>query len=311
MLESLLPRAASDLSVRKRHASSQLTTNLPLCVVAIFKASCGCDIFWRTPQKIYCHLRGGSMEQTSKQSKPRRFERIEHSRVEKRLDVVLHTDEGKLAFKRSFETASRNLYALDVICAKLLQKEKAEVTAKFLDDSFAKVTNEFNNDIAKAQILYDNLGIKETLPFTVPETFTAKYSTFYAKRFIELILLLDRLVTMLESIRVEGGLKTLGVSGRTYERQQRVIKFANSFRKHSQDMWSDIKSRSERAKPGELSEQTQEAIDIMGEIVQESESPADSGSSALAQETVPATPTAEPTRKKAVKAPEKQVAASA
>lgn len=209
--------------------------------------------------------RGGIMTQPSKSQ---RFERIEYSRPILKREVALSSTEANRVYRRCFDVVSRNLYALDVICAELLSLEYAEKTAAILETNFLELRNELHAGIGQAQKLYDELGIKETAKFSYTKTYAAEYSTHYALQYIELIELLDALMKMIHTIRAYGGLKSTNVKNRTYERQQRLIRFSNRLRTHSQDMWSEIKRSNDRAKPGETTEQAMEAVQIIGDIIQ-------------------------------------------
>ncbi|MHB8697755.1 MAG: hypothetical protein ACYC9J_06925 [Sulfuricaulis sp.] len=145
--------------------------------------------------------------------------------------------------------------------------EYAEEQATILENNFTELRNELHGGIGQAQKLYDELGIKETAEFSLTNTYMAEYSTHYAVQFIELIELLDALMTMIHTIRAHGGLKSTNVKYRTYERQQRLVRFSGRLRAHSQEMWSQIKHRNDRAAPDETSEQAKEAVQIIDDII--------------------------------------------
>lgn len=206
------------------------------------------------------------MTQSTKSPK---FERIEYSRPIIKRTVALTSPEANRVYRRCYDIVSRNLYALDVICAEILPLEYAEKTIDILESNFTELRNELHAGIGQAQKLYDELGIKETPEFSYTKTYTAEYSTHYAVQYIELIELLDSLMKMIQTIRAYGGLKSTNVKNRTYERQQRLIRFSNRLRTHSQNMWNEIKHKNDRAEAGETSSQAKEAVQIIGDIVHE------------------------------------------
>lgn len=201
----------------------------------------------------------------------RRFERVEYSRPILQHKLSLSSTEANRVYLRCYDVVSKNLYALDVICAELLPLEFAEEQAKILDDKFIVLRNEMHSHIGQAKVLYDDLGINNDANFSYTKTYSAEYSTHYALQFLELIELLDAFSKMLHTARTHGGLKTTNVKSRTYERQQRLIKFAGALRQHSQKIWDRIKLRNAHNDAKKVSNEAKEAVKIIEHIIQKPE----------------------------------------
>ncbi len=199
--------------------------------------------------------------------------RVEYSRPILQRKISLSSTEANRVYLRCYDVVSKNLYALDVICAELLPPEFAEEQAKMLDDKFVELRNEMDSHISQAKILYETLNIKEDASFSYTKEYTAEYSTHYAVQFLELIELLDALMKMMHTARAYGGLKTTNVKNRTYERQQRLIKFSSYLRTHSQKVWDRIKKRNARSDEKNASNEAKEAVEIIKDFIQEPEIP--------------------------------------
>jgi hypothetical protein len=201
----------------------------------------------------------------------RRLRRVEHSRPILRRKLSLSSTEANRVYLRCFDIVSKNLYALDVICAELLPLEFAEEQAKMLVDKFVELRNEMHIHLDQAKVLYDVLGISEDASFSYTKEYTVEYSTHYAVQFLELIELLDTFMKMIHTVRAYGGLKATNVKSRAYERQRRLIKFSGQLRLHSQEVWDRIKKRNAYHDANNSSNETKEAVKIIEGIIQQPE----------------------------------------
>lgn len=201
----------------------------------------------------------------------RRNDRVEYSRAIDTRRLLLSSTEANRVYLRVYDVVSKNLYALDVICAELLPLEFAEEQLKMLDDKFIELRNEMHSHIGQAKILYETLGITNDSAFSYTKEYTAEYSTYYAVQFIELIEQLDVLAKMMRTAHNRGGLKYTHVKPRIYERQQRLIKFSSFLRTHSQKVWDRIKKRNARNDVKKTSPEAQEAVKIIEDIIQKPE----------------------------------------
>jgi len=217
----------------------------------------------------------------------RRLGRVEHSRPILSRKLSLSSTEANRVYLRCFDNVSKNLYALDVICAELLPLEFAEAQTKMLDDKFVELRNEMHTHLDQAKAMYyDVLGISEDASFSCTKEYTVDYSTHYVVQFLELIELLDAFMKVIHTARAYGGLKATNVRSRAYERQQRLIKFSGQLRFHSQEIWGRIKNRSAYHDADNSSKEAKEAVKIIGDIMQQPEIPA--GTDDAVEATAPA-----------------------
>jgi len=186
----------------------------------------------------------------------RRHLRVETGRAVLMRSVTLHTVEAKRVYKRTFEYAARNLYAIDVLTAKMLSSEKNEIMFKTVEDWLGEVRKDLQNEHERIITLYQQVDVQEHIHYTKPEVFTAEISTPLATRYLNLIVLLDEFLSKVHTLWLIDAIESSKSQVRTYQWQQRLIKLAGRFRALANGVRGEIKkSRSkDQATEHELKE---------------------------------------------------------
>lgn len=172
-----------------------------------------------------------------------RRDNVPYVRAILKRPTTLVSTEANRVFRRCYNIAAKNLYALDVICTSLLSYEASKNTAETLDDLFNEIHAEYDGEIARAKKLLEITGTTVDQAYSYQKNYTAEYSTPYALRYVELIELLDELIKLVMVLRATGGIESHSAQVRTYQWQQRLVRLSGRLRGLTDNMWSQIKQR--------------------------------------------------------------------
>jgi hypothetical protein len=172
-----------------------------------------------------------------------RRDNVPYCRAILKRQTTLTSTEANRAFRRCYDIAAKNLFALDVICTSLLSYEDSKRTAETVEEMLNRVRALLDREIATATKALELVGINGNQGYSYQKTYSAEYSTPYALRYLELIELLDELMKKMLVLRASGAVESYNVKTRTYEWQQCVIRLSGRFRGLADEMWGKIKRR--------------------------------------------------------------------
>lgn len=145
--------------------------------------------------------------------------------------LVLDTEEAQRVYQRTFSEILKNLYYLSVIARISSDDERAidelneQVEVKFVD-FFDCLEDEA---VRLSALCYDN-AVTALPTYSMPLEVDVDVSSPMAKRYLQLLIKLDRIVKLLDSLWLSEHFTAKQKLRGTYEWQRKLVKVANQVR---------------------------------------------------------------------------------
>jgi hypothetical protein len=153
--------------------------------------------------------------------------------------LTLNSDKAQKAFEKSYDQASMNLFVIENMADSVMSPENKEELDKLVDSMFAKIEDDMTDEIRRAQKLLDNESenllededeFVEIVDHTKPRVFKAKVNTPLARRYIALLRKLDSVVSMIDSLWLNGCIEAKVRKTRSYGWRNRIFNLSFKLR---------------------------------------------------------------------------------
>lgn len=146
------------------------------------------------------------------------------------VDISLETPLAKKLFKRSFDHVQTQATAATLLTRKFGLRELSDENVKKIDESLKQLNDELTNDMAFADSIIADTGMK--MAATTPDKvdLTAKVTCPQGMALLKLITKLDDLTMKLKTLWMAGELSLANSEDRSHQWQVRIFKAADAIR---------------------------------------------------------------------------------
>jgi hypothetical protein len=141
--------------------------------------------------------------------------------------VVVHSLQAQRVIWRNFEKLRQSLFSIAVYLPLSHSEEEVKQIDNYIDTEFEKVQTELNTSHAQiSKILKEDLGVDELVEFSNPMELEIKLDTPRINRFLQLVLMLDDLMRMVETMWLCTQISQAERGRQVFTWQQRLIKLS-------------------------------------------------------------------------------------
>lgn len=146
------------------------------------------------------------------------------------MEISLDTPLAKKLYKRSFEHVQTQATAATLLTRKFGLRELSDENVKKIDESLKQLNDELSNDMAFADSIIEDTGMK--MSATTPDRveLVAKITCPQGMAVLKLITKLDTLAMKLKTLWMAGELSLANSEDRSHQWQVRIFKAADAIR---------------------------------------------------------------------------------
>lgn len=150
-----------------------------------------------------------------------------HSRAMLSRKVVIHSLQAQRVVWRNFEKLRHSLFSIAVYLPISHSEDEVKQIDNYIDTEFDKVQTELNTSREQmSKILKEDLGVENFVEFSNPMELEIKLDTPRINRFLQLVLMLDELMRMVETMWLCTQITQTERSRQVFTWQQRLIKLS-------------------------------------------------------------------------------------
>lgn len=146
------------------------------------------------------------------------------------MEISLETPLAKKLYKRSFDHVQTQATAATLLTRKFGLRELSDENVKKIDESLKQLNDELSNDMAFADSIIEDTGMK--MSATTPDRvdLVAKITCPQGMAMMKLITKLDLLAMKLKTLWMAGELSLANSEDRSYQWQARIFKASDAIR---------------------------------------------------------------------------------
>lgn len=191
--------------------------------------------------------------------------------------VTLNSVQANRVYRRSFAVFSQKVYSISMV-GHIMNSEAATLIEHQVDELLATLNKELEGEKNRIDVLRANAAIDVLPKFDNPQNVEVAIKSPYDARFLAIILLLDEVVSRINSLWLMSEIKSTFNANEPYKLQQRVIKCANRVRSLSDSLRVKAKAHGHDVTALEDTDADREAaIALAGEAGDEQAEAAPSG----------------------------------
>jgi len=156
-------------------------------------------------------------------ARPAADEKRPVSRAVATREYTFRSQDAQRVYRRTYGYAEKNLYAIDLLSSILLGDELSGKLTEIVETWMSALRKDINEERGRVQILYDQLDIEEPVGYSSPLTVKAYWSSPLAKRYLDLIVQLDQLLAIVNTLWLHDELPTTMVRPRAYSWTKKMI----------------------------------------------------------------------------------------
>lgn len=145
--------------------------------------------------------------------------------------ITLNSAYAQKVFDRVYDQIARDLYAMGITLRIVASEEQAAAVETLVNDKLSDLERDMEAERARLEQLCEGNGIHDLPDYTHPKTCQAKVSSPQAARFLGLIIKLDELVGVMDSLWLCGLIDNRHIVRQAYEWQRRFIRAGGTVRK--------------------------------------------------------------------------------
>lgn len=163
-------------------------------------------------------------EKKKRQLRPREREVFSNPIITRSIQIS--TQQAQRIANRSLEYASYSLFSLDVILPIIGEKEEITIVETMIINSMKEVIVDIDKQLAQLKALLDSSDISELTAYSNPKIFNVDVQSPQIAQFLSIILKLDELVKHIDTLWLNGELKSFERSDQNHIWQRRISRLA-------------------------------------------------------------------------------------
>lgn len=148
----------------------------------------------------------------------------------RKMPITLHSEFAQRVYYRTWDRLKADLYILTVRTRTADQNEAAAALETIISESFDKARTDLSADLERTEVARDHYKVHEIPEYEDRLVTVATYSTPRAREFLALILQMDQLMTLYDTLWLAGFATTQEWVKRSQNWQRRLIKMTNRLR---------------------------------------------------------------------------------
>jgi L-fucose mutarotase/ribose pyranase (RbsD/FucU family) len=134
-------------------------------------------------------------------------------------------------YKRTYNQASRDMFYIAIMSDNLIeQPEQVDELLEGVENMLQSVARDLENEMERAQHQLNEYDINQMASYTKVTEFNAPINCAEIRQYLDLIVTMDRLILMIDTLWLNGIVTTRGRKQRSYEWQSRMLNTANRLR---------------------------------------------------------------------------------
>jgi len=167
------------------------------------------------------------------------------SRAVATKNFTFRSHDAQRVYKRTYQHTEKNLYVVDLLSNIMLGNELNLALHGIVDAWMGEIIKDINDERERAAVLYDMLDDdeKQQIGYSNPLTVSAYWSSPLARRYLDMIVQLDQMLEIINTLWLHGSLPTSQVRPRTFSWTRRMIGLSGKLRQLAQEVRIAIAKR--------------------------------------------------------------------